>query len=190
MAAGEEVLLPGEPGGRLSRDTSMDDTEGAVADLYRRTCPQLVGLLTSIGGNRSDAEEVAQDAFVALLRNWETVSGYADPAGWVRGAAVRALISRRRRDAVARRGMLRLAARGGYAVAHPGAGAVDLERALSSLSVEHRAVLFLHHVLDLPVHEVAAELGTPVGTVKSRLARARAAVAPLLHETEGTRDHA
>lgn len=168
----------------------MNDTEGAVAELYRRTCPQLVGLLTSIGGNRSDAEEIAQDAFVALLRNWEKVSGYEDPAGWVRGAAVRALISRRRRDAVARRGVLRLAARDGHLVAHPGAGSVDLDRALSRLSMEHRAVLFLHHVMDLPVDEVAAELGTPVGTVKSRLARARAAVAPLLHETEGTRHHA
>lgn len=161
-----------------------------MEDLYRRTCPQLVGLLTSIGGSRPDAEEIAQDAFVSLLRNWDRVGGYADPAGWVRGAAVRALISRRRRDAVARRGVLRLAAREGHAIPHPGVGSVDLERALASLSVEHRAVLLLHHVMDLPVERVAAELGTPVGTVKSRLARARAAVAPLLAETEGMRDHA
>lgn len=171
----------------------MTDPPGAVEELYRRTCPQLIGLLTSIGGSRPDAEELAHDAFVALLRHWDRVGGYADPAGWVRGAAVRALISRRRRDAVARRGLVRLASReAAEAVARPSSpvGQVDLERALASLSVEHRAVLFLHHVVDLPVDRVADELRIPVGTVKSRLARARAAVAPLLRETEESTDHA
>jgi RNA polymerase sigma-70 factor (ECF subfamily) len=48
--------------------------------------------------------------------------------------------------------------------------------------VASRAVLVLHHVHDLPVEEVAHLLRVPVGTVKSRLARARAAVAPLLTE--------
>jgi RNA polymerase sigma-70 factor (ECF subfamily) len=38
-------------------------------------------------------------------------------------------------------------------------------------------VIVLHYLLDLPVDQVAAELGVPVGTVKSRLARARAALA-------------
>jgi RNA polymerase sigma-70 factor (ECF subfamily) len=61
----------------------------------------------------------------------------------------------------------------------PGASAPDdivsihdrdqLERALRRLTVEHRAVLVFHHYLDLPVPEVAARLGIPVGTVKSRL---------------------
>ena len=157
-----------------------------VGALYAAHCPALIGLLTSIGGSRADAEEVAQDAYLALLRNWTKVRDYDDPVGWVRGAAVRGLISRRRRGEVARRGLRRLWSR---STTHPqeqlGAGSVDLERALAQLSVEHRAVLFLHHVLDLPVDEVARELDVPVGTVKSRLSRARAAIGPLLGESEG-----
>jgi len=45
----------------------------------------------------------------------------------------------------------------------------QLERAFHSLSVDHRAVVVLHHYLDLPVTEVAEVLGISVGTVGSRL---------------------
>jgi RNA polymerase sigma-70 factor (ECF subfamily) len=64
-----------------------------------------------------------------------------------------------------------------------------LTQALRALPLPQRKVVVLHHLLDLPVDEVAAELGVPVGTVKSRLARARAALAARLtpepHELGG-----
>jgi RNA polymerase sigma-70 factor (ECF subfamily) len=45
----------------------------------------------------------------------------------------------------------------------------QLERAFRRLSVDHRAVVVLHHHLDLSLVEVAEALGVPVGTVRSRL---------------------
>lgn len=54
----------------------------------------------------------------------------------------------------------------------PLAGVADrgqLERAFRTLSVDHRAVVVLHHYLDLNLTEVAAVLGIPVGTAGSRL---------------------
>ena len=48
------------------------------------------------------------------------------------------------------------------------------------LTEAQRRALVLHHVCDLPVRDVAAEIGVPVGTVKARLARGRAALAALL----------
>jgi RNA polymerase sigma-70 factor (ECF subfamily) len=45
----------------------------------------------------------------------------------------------------------------------------QLERGFRRLSVDHRAVVVLHHYLDLPLDEVAETLGVPVGTVRSRL---------------------
>lgn len=64
---------------------------------------------------------------------------------------------------------------------------IDLERALRRLNRDQRAVLFLFFQLDLPQDEIAAVLGVRVGTVKSRMHRAiaalRAAVGP--DETAG-----
>jgi len=50
----------------------------------------------------------------------------------------------------------------------------ELERGFRRLSVDQRAVLVLHHYLDMPVETVADVLGVPVGTVKSRVYRALA----------------
>ncbi len=51
-----------------------------------------------------------------------------------------------------------------------------LQRALSALSIEHREVLMMRELEDLTYQEIASVLGVPVGTVMSRLARARAAL--------------
>ena len=45
----------------------------------------------------------------------------------------------------------------------------QLERGFRRLSIDHRAVVVLHHYLDMTVDEVAQTLGVPVGTVRSRL---------------------
>ena len=45
----------------------------------------------------------------------------------------------------------------------------QLERGFRRLSIDHRAVVVLHHYLDLPLEEVADTLGVPLGTVRSRL---------------------
>jgi len=45
----------------------------------------------------------------------------------------------------------------------------QLERGFRRLSIDHRAVVVLHHYLDLPLEEVADALGVPIGTVRSRL---------------------
>jgi len=45
----------------------------------------------------------------------------------------------------------------------------QLERGFRRLSIDHRAVVVLHHYLDLPLDSVADVLGVPIGTVRSRL---------------------
>jgi RNA polymerase sigma-70 factor (ECF subfamily) len=50
------------------------------------------------------------------------------------------------------------------------------DRAFARLSIDDRALLVLHHLRERPVAEIAAALGTPEGTIKSRLHRARAAL--------------
>jgi RNA polymerase sigma-70 factor (ECF subfamily) len=59
---------------------------------------------------------------------------------------------------------------------------VAVVAALSRLPEAQRRVLVLHHIADLPIHEVAREVGAPEGTVKARLSRGRSALAALLDE--------
>ena len=61
---------------------------------------------------------------------------------------------------------------------------VAIMAALAGLDRPQREVVVLHHLLDLPVAEIAATLGIAQGTVKSRLSRSRGRLAPLLREEE------
>ena len=63
---------------------------------------------------------------------------------------------------------------------------VDLHRALQRLSPRHREVLVLHYVAELSVDEVARQLRLPAGTVKSRLSRARRALADEVGDERGS----
>lgn len=149
----------------------------SVAVLYQATYARLVGVLTLACGSRGEAEEVVQDAFVRLIPRWSRVSRYEDPEAWVRGVAFRLARSRWRRRVTAAKALPMLSSRDH--VPGPTGDGVDVLRVLAALPHKHREVLVLHHALGLPVEQVAADLDLPVGTVKSRLSRARAAAAAL-----------
>jgi RNA polymerase sigma-70 factor (sigma-E family) len=181
-----------EPDGGAARVRGVghidSDPAAEVAALYARTWPRLIGVLVSIGGTRADAEEVAQDAYVKLLGRWDRIRRYDDPEAWVRAVAVRTLVSRLRRHQVAARASAKLLGRTGE-VREPDGDALDVSAALARITPAQRAVVVLHHVMDLPIEQVADELGIPPGTVKSRLARARQALAPLLAVQEEVPHH-
>jgi RNA polymerase sigma-70 factor (ECF subfamily) len=177
----EEASETREPDRPLPRDIGVDNDE--VATIYAVAGPRLIGLLTAMSGSRPEAEEVAQDAFVKLLEKWSKVRHYDDIEAWLRTVAVRMMISRYRRRKVATLGLVRLASGSETTVSEPTPARLDIAAALASLPIGSRAVVLLHHVHDLPVDEIAALLRLPVGTVKSRLSRARAAMAPMLTDS-------
>lgn len=172
-----------EPSGRVAGGTGMTSSSGepdGVRALYEASYPRLVGVLAVAAGSRAEAEEVVQDAFIRLIGAWPTVCRYDDPEAWVRGVAFRLLSNRFRK---ARNGLRAVARAGpGTDVAPPNADALDVARALAQLPLGQRQVVALHHLVGLDVAAVGRELGIPVGTVKSRLSRARTSLAPLLRE--------
>jgi RNA polymerase sigma factor (sigma-70 family) len=143
------------------------DPQAEVTALYARTWPRLIGVLVSIGGSRADAEEVAQDAYVKLLSRWDGIRRYDDPEAWVRAVAVRTLVSRLWRQQVASKLLGRT-----KEVREPDGDALEVAAALARIPPAQRAVVVLHHVMDLSVEQIADELELPPGTVKSRLTRA------------------
>jgi RNA polymerase sigma-70 factor (ECF subfamily) len=147
---------------------------------YAATYRRLVSVVGLALGDRHEAEEIVQDAFARLLPRWETVGRYDDPEAWVRQVAFRLMSNRLRslrrgRHATERVGELLTEAASTRLSA-------DTQRALAQLPLAQRQVVVLHHLVGLPIDSVAAELRVASGTVKSRLSRARAALAPLLRE--------
>lgn len=168
--------------GRTARPDAAHDPRALYAASYSR----LVQVLTLVAGDRAEAEDVVQEAFVRLVPRWSKISTYDDPEAWVRAVAFRILSNRFRRARTAAAASRRR--EGAAPAAEPSGEGVDVARALAALPLGQRQVVVLHHLLDLPVAEIAAALGIPAGTVKSRLSRARIALAPLLREE--SHDHA
>ena len=165
----------------------MDQDGGrSFEEFFAATYGRLVGLLFAFLHDRAQAEDVVQDAFASALLRWPVLRGYHDPEAWVRTVALRRAIDHQRRTARRRRALLRL---GPPPVLPPvDADRLDLVQALRRLPLAQREVLVLHYVAELAVERVAAELRLPVGTVKSRLARGRAALAQQLQPGVDTPD--
>jgi RNA polymerase sigma-70 factor (sigma-E family) len=149
-------------------------------ELFEAAYSRLVVQLYAICGDMADAEDAVQDAFVTAIRKRRQLRGVSNPEAWVRTAAVNRVRGGWRHAAVVRRYQPRVP--GAQAPVEVGPEHVAIVTALAELDVDQRIVVVLHHLVDLGTAEIAAELGIPEGTVKSRLARARARLADLLDE--------
>ncbi len=157
-----------EPTGELSFD-----------GFYVSTRRRLLGHLALMTGDVDQAQDVVQEAFVRAWQRWERVRTLDDPEGWVRTVAWRLAVSRWRRARLALRLQPRVATPA-TAPSPPTDEVLDVRAALARLPEGQRLVLVLHELCDLSVEQVAQQTGLPVGTVKTRLMRGRAALAAQL----------
>jgi RNA polymerase sigma-70 factor, ECF subfamily len=154
---------------------------GSFEEFYASTHDRLVGQLFVATGVLEEAQDVVQEAFARAWVRWGQVQHFAAPEAWVRRVALNLSASGFRR---ARRGLAARPRMVMPTVAGLSSEGVELAEALRGLPVRYRQVLVLHHVADLPVAEVARQLGVPEGTVKTRLARGRAALTRRMAESE------
>jgi RNA polymerase sigma-70 factor, ECF subfamily len=157
------------------------DTEG-FEEFYTATVGRLIGVLFPVTGDLYEAEEIAQEAYARASIRWARLREYDVPEAWVRRVAMNLAADRGRRLQRQARALLRA----GPPPAVPPASveAVALAEALRTLPMHQRQAIVLHHLVDLPIDEVAAILGTRAGTVKSWLARGRRNLAARLGEPE------
>jgi RNA polymerase sigma-70 factor (sigma-E family) len=160
--------------------------EAAVGALYRAQAVGLIRLAYLMLGDRAAAEDVVQDAFFGLYRNWARL---ADPSGAL--AYVRSSVLNGCRTALRRRAL------GQRVTAHqPLAGPDEAEaavlsreerqevmRAVRRLPDRQREALILRFYLDLPDPEIARIMGIRPGTVRSATHRALKALGHLLEST-------
>jgi RNA polymerase sigma-70 factor (ECF subfamily) len=136
--------------------------------------------------------ELARDAVQeALVHAWRDLPGLRDPDrfdAWIHRVTVRSCLTilRRRRSRVIE---VELTPTAEVPSADPGSSVADrdeVERALGRLDPGHRAVVVAHYFLGQPLPQVAAALGIPLGTAKSRLHRSLAAMRAELDESRAT----
>ncbi len=151
------------------------------AGFYAASFQRLVGQLYAMIGDQSEAQDAVQEAFVRAWARRGKIDRNGAPEAWVRTTAWRIAASRwrRARDG-ARLGLLTARPE---STAGPTPDRVAFGDALRKVPAEQRRALVLYYLCDLTVEQVAAETGVRAGTVKARLARGRAAVAPYLRET-------
>jgi RNA polymerase sigma-70 factor (ECF subfamily) len=149
------------------------------AELYDRCYEGLVLTAYAMTNDLGVAEEITQEAFAVAYGRQGRVRRADSPEAWLRTVVMNLARRRFRRRATLDRILRRQQAEPPPRTPSPDEH-LDLHTAIRGLGQEHRTVVVLHYLADLPVDEVAALLGVPVGTVKSRLARARAALAERL----------
>ena len=182
--------MRGDPTDRelVERFVGGDDT--AFTGLVRRHERRVYNLAYRMLGREEDARDAAQDAFLNALRKLSSFRGDAAFTTWLHRVTVNTcydILRKRKREPVL--DMVPPSAEAGRAPhdhAEGVAASVDVQHALSQVPEEFRAALVLHDVQDLAYEDVAATLGVPVGTVKSRIHRGRIALAKALGEHPGT----
>lgn len=182
----------------------MDDFEGAddralmarhvagesdaFGELFRRHRDRLWAVAVRTTGDRELAADCVQEGFINAFRRAGSYRGDAAVSTWLHRIVVNACLDRLRRE----RDVLR---RAGDAAdidvidGHDRHGeaetGLDVRAALARLPEHQRVVLVLVDMHGMPVAEAAETLGVAVGTVKSRCARGRTALAALLGQAPG-----
>jgi RNA polymerase sigma-70 factor (sigma-E family) len=152
--------------------------DDGFAAFYAGSYRRLLGQLFAVTGDLAEAENVLQEAYARAFTRWSRVGGYDLPEAWVRRVALNLAAMAERSLRRRARALLRLGPPPLVPELDP--ELVDLRHALAALPLAQRQVIVLHHLVGLPVEEVARELRLATGTVKSRLARGRAAMASIL----------
>lgn len=152
----------------------IEDRAPSFEEFFRLEKGGLYRVLCIVTGNRHEAEELTQDAFVRVLERWDRVRAMDDPRGYLYRTAMNAFRLGFRRAGVAARRRL--------GVSRPDDAIADVDandavmRALAPLTDRQRAAVVLTDLLGFPSDEAGRVLGIRASTVRVHVARAHAAL--------------
>jgi RNA polymerase sigma-70 factor (ECF subfamily) len=152
-----------------------------VERLLRANQAGVYSVCLRITGNRDDAADAAQNALIGIVRGLANFDGRSRVSTWAYRIAANAAL-----DEVRRRNRRPLAEpvtddlEDRAASVDSTADRLDIDDALARLPIDFRAAVVLRDLCGLDYAEIATTLGIPPGTVRSRIARGRAALVPML----------
>lgn len=151
----------------------------ALGEIYHRLGARVWRVARNMLGSDAEADDLTQDVFVRVFEKFAQFEGRSNVATWIHRTTVNLCLNQlqartraRERTGIAPPSLDELSAR----TAGPGAeieSTDELEAWLGPLSPDARAILVLREVEGLEYGEIAEALDVPVGTVMSRLSRAR-----------------
>ena len=170
----------------------------AVAALVRRYQTRIYNFALTLTANPADAEDLAQETFIRAFRGLHQFRGDSSFKNWLYRIAANAAHTRRgehlrhaaiwetriESDEVSERHLASAA----ESVEQRAIRRQAIDRALASLSPDQRAVVVLHDVEGLEYQEIGDVLKIPIGTVMSRIFRARRRLRPLLVDLDNNRE--
>ena len=180
-------IPPGEPSDTELLQAHVDGDAGAFATLVARHQDRLWAVALSVMRNPEDAADALQDAYISAFRRAGSFRGDAQVTTWLHRVVVNACLDRLRSLKVRATEMLPEDLDRSPELAAEPVDPVEAEQnraqilaALGRLNADQRAALVLVDMQGYSVDEAAAILGCAPGTVKSRCARGRARLVPLL----------
>ena len=180
---------------RLIAASLKGDTD-AFGELVRRYQDRLYNTVYRLLDNADDAQDVVQDAFLNAYQSLDGFKGDSQFFTWLYRIAVNTAISHKRKQRLTlsidagRNGESRVEPIDASDASRPGHALEQAEeerrvqRALNRLSPEHRAVLIMKDMEGQKYETMAEILGVPIGTIRSRLHRARTELRELLEQDE------
>jgi RNA polymerase sigma-70 factor (ECF subfamily) len=158
--------------------SARDGDEAALARFVERTQPDVYRFCASLG-DRSTADDLTQETYLRALGALPRFRGDSSARTWLLAIARNVAADAIRRRTYRNRLLGRLQPRAEHSP--DGAGSVHAADLLGRLDVDRRAAFALTQLLGLSYAEAAEVLDCPVGTVRSRVARARADLIDGLH---------
>ncbi len=173
---------------------SNEDHKATFERLVRPHFDRLYRLAFRLAGRKAEAEDLFQEVLIKAFGKLDDLVSIDEPGSWLSRVMYNLFIDEQRRFArrrmhVVDEGFLSGEGLAGFA------GTEDPERdqrrleklqqldaALQQLSDEHRIVVLLHDTEGYKLEEIHQLMNTPVGTIKSRLHRARARLREILSE--------
>lgn len=157
----------------------------ALELLLARHFDRIHAICRRITGHPEDALDATQEALMAVSRGIARYDARAAFTTWLYRVATNAALDevrrRRRRPApVDMEASDHHTPAAGGSVESAVTARIDVDAALATLAPEFRAAVILRDLCDLDYAEIADALGVPIGTVRSRIARGRAAIAARL----------
>jgi RNA polymerase sigma-70 factor, ECF subfamily len=156
---------------------------GALDELLRRHIDYIHAVCRRLAGNDADGDDATQEALLAIARGIGRFDGRSSLRTWLYRVATNACLDelrRRARRPVTGLPEMEADVGDGPSVADTVADRITLDEALLTLPPEFRAAVVLRDVVGMDYAEIAATLAIPPGTVRSRIARGRAALAAVM----------